>query len=282
MELGAQTSSCPYLLRLTSASRRRPQNSPAASPAPPTAANRRGKSLAPLRLSASAEISIACVAHPHAPALLPRWPSASLIPAKTATATSTCPTGDQALVLPLPLSDHFCLPHARVTGPDYPVATLTEYLDKASPSFLILHVRGIDLVQSAFSPRPLALFRQAAVLSRSPSGVSDLPLLPLHTLTYNPLKVIMANKQAPKPRMSTFFVPGTGIDREVITTDICRYLGNDALVKPGPYQVSHCRNNTSRSKRLTAKQDPRTGEVRHGYFVTAYRALTTVSISSLT
>jgi hypothetical protein len=38
--------------------------------------------------------------------------------------------------------------------------------------------------------------------------------------------------------MSTYFVPGTGIDREVITTDICRYLGNDALVKPGPYTVS--------------------------------------------
>jgi hypothetical protein len=47
----------------------------------------------------------------------------------------------------------------------------------------------------------------------------------------------MAAKQNNKPRMSTFFVPGTGIDREVITTDICRYLGNDALVKPGPYQV---------------------------------------------
>lgn len=40
-----------------------------------------------------------------------------------------------------------------------------------------------------------------------------------------------------KPRMSTFFVPGAGIDREVITTDICRHLGNDALVKPGSYQV---------------------------------------------
>lgn len=46
-------------------------------------------------------------------------------------------------------------------------------------------------------------------------------------------------EEPPKPRMSTFFVPGTGIDREVITTDICRYLGNDALVKPGPYQVSY-------------------------------------------
>lgn len=66
-----------------------------------------------------------------------------------------------------------------------------------------------------------------------------------------------------KPRMSTFFVPGTGIDREVITTDICRYLGNDALVKPGPY--------TDRS----------TGETMNGYFVTAYRALTTEQLADL-
>jgi len=66
-----------------------------------------------------------------------------------------------------------------------------------------------------------------------------------------------------KPRMSTFFVPGAGIDREVITTDICRYLGNDALVKPGPY--------TDRS----------TGETMNGYFVTAYRALTTEQLADL-
>src|SRR6266566_3790517 len=30
-----------------------------------------------------------------------------------------------------------------------------------------------------------------------------------------------------------YFVPGDGIDREVITEDICRYLGNDAVVRPG-------------------------------------------------
>jgi hypothetical protein len=40
-------------------------------------------------------------------------------------------------------------------------------------------------------------------------------------------------------RQSTFFINGEGIDREVITTDICRYLGNDALVKPGVYQVCY-------------------------------------------
>jgi hypothetical protein len=34
-----------------------------------------------------------------------------------------------------------------------------------------------------------------------------------------------------------YFIPRDGIDREVIVTDICRYLGNDALVRPGKYEV---------------------------------------------
>jgi chaperone required for assembly of F1-ATPase len=38
-------------------------------------------------------------------------------------------------------------------------------------------------------------------------------------------------------RQSQFFIDGDGIDREVITTDICRYLGNDALVRPGTHKV---------------------------------------------
>lgn len=50
-------------------------------------------------------------------------------------------------------------------------------------------------------------------------------------------------------RTNEYFVPKDGIDREVITADICRYLGNDALVRPGSYEVSsqpvcgdHCGN----------------------------------------
>jgi len=38
-------------------------------------------------------------------------------------------------------------------------------------------------------------------------------------------------------RTHEYFVPKDGIDREVITADICRYLGNDALVRPGNYEV---------------------------------------------
>jgi hypothetical protein len=46
-----------------------------------------------------------------------------------------------------------------------------------------------------------------------------------------------SNKQLSRRAIS--FVNGASIDREVITTDIFRYLGNDALVKPGTYQVGH-------------------------------------------
>ncbi|KAI9743810.1 MAG: hypothetical protein M1818_002544 [Claussenomyces sp. TS43310] len=64
-------------------------------------------------------------------------------------------------------------------------------------------------------------------------------------------------------RKITFFVPGNGIDREVISTDICRYLGNDATVKPGTHT------------------DMDTGAASGGYFVTAYRALTTEQLADL-
>ncbi|KFA75384.1 hypothetical protein S40288_02016 [Stachybotrys chartarum IBT 40288] len=40
-------------------------------------------------------------------------------------------------------------------------------------------------------------------------------------------------------RQNEYFVPRDGIDREVISADICRYLGNDALVRPGHYEVWH-------------------------------------------
>lgn len=44
-------------------------------------------------------------------------------------------------------------------------------------------------------------------------------------------------------RQNEYFVPRDGIDREVITADICRYLGNDALVRPGNYEA--CRATVS-------------------------------------
>lgn len=38
-------------------------------------------------------------------------------------------------------------------------------------------------------------------------------------------------------RQNEYFVPRDGIDREVISADITRYLGNNALVRPGHYEV---------------------------------------------
>ncbi|TLD07301.1 hypothetical protein PgNI_10444 [Pyricularia grisea] len=69
--------------------------------------------------------------------------------------------------------------------------------------------------------------------------------------------------QAPPPstRNNEYFLPRDGIDREVITADICRYLGNDALVRPGHLE--------------------RDGRVVQGYYITAYRNLTSAMIESL-
>ncbi|KAK0390666.1 hypothetical protein NLU13_0170 [Sarocladium strictum] len=64
-------------------------------------------------------------------------------------------------------------------------------------------------------------------------------------------------------RQNEYFVPRDGIDREVISADICRYLGNDALVRPGMYE------------------NPQNGQVTHGYYITAYRNLTTAMIEDL-
>jgi hypothetical protein len=43
--------------------------------------------------------------------------------------------------------------------------------------------------------------------------------------------------RASATRQNDYFVPQDGIDREVITADIARYLGSDALVRPGTYEV---------------------------------------------
>lgn len=65
------------------------------------------------------------------------------------------------------------------------------------------------------------------------------------------------------PRSNEYFLPDDGIDRVVITADICRYLGNDASVRPGNYQ------------------NPQTLQVQAGYFINAYRNLTTSMVADL-
>ncbi|KAL4954097.1 hypothetical protein BDW69DRAFT_145195 [Aspergillus filifer] len=58
-------------------------------------------------------------------------------------------------------------------------------------------------------------------------------------------------------RQNEYFIPGDGISREVIQADICRYLGNDALVRPGNHNG------------------------RGGFFIRAYRNLTSEMIADL-
>ncbi|KAF5542092.1 hypothetical protein FNAPI_10076 [Fusarium napiforme] len=43
-------------------------------------------------------------------------------------------------------------------------------------------------------------------------------------------------------RHNEYFVPREGIDREVIAADICRYLGNDAILRPGRYEVRNSKH----------------------------------------
>ncbi|KAF5702764.1 hypothetical protein FMUND_13319 [Fusarium mundagurra] len=43
-------------------------------------------------------------------------------------------------------------------------------------------------------------------------------------------------------RRIEYFLRREGIDREVIAADICRYLGNDAVVRHGHHKEPHCKD----------------------------------------
>lgn len=73
--------------------------------------------------------------------------------------------------------------------------------------------------------------------------------------------------------MNEYFLPRDGIDEEVIKADICRYLGNDVLVRLGSYEASE---KMFWELTLMVTQNPQTRQVQQGYFITSYRNLTTV------
>lgn len=62
-----------------------------------------------------------------------------------------------------------------------------------------------------------------------------LPFFVYHHINIS--SALLPTMSRPTTRMNEYFVPRDGIDREVISADICRYLGNDALVRPGHYEV---------------------------------------------
>ncbi|CAI6087024.1 unnamed protein product [Clonostachys chloroleuca] len=82
-------------------------------------------------------------------------------------------------------------------------------------------------------------------------------------------------------RQNEYFVPRDGIDREVISADICRYLGNDALVRPGQYEVRLDFITASDYAVAAPALNPQTGQVVQGYYITGYRNLTTAMIEDL-
>lgn len=78
-------------------------------------------------------------------------------------------------------------------------------------------------------------------------------------------------------RMNEYFVAKDGIDREVITADVCRYLGNDALVRPGVIDVSFATSEPIvPSRGPNFPQNPQTGQRQEGFLIRAYRNLTSV------
>ncbi len=88
-------------------------------------------------------------------------------------------------------------------------------------------------------PRWDSLLPFSTSLLDTGSWVSFIPPPTLLTMAARPNR---SNQQPPQAsalssRQNEYFVPRDGIDREVITADICRYLGNDALVRPGTYEV---------------------------------------------
>lgn len=61
-------------------------------------------------------------------------------------------------------------------------------------------------------------------------------------------------------RQNEYFIPYDGIDGEVLAAELPLYLGNDATQRPGAYE------------------DEQTGRLIQGYYITAYRNLTTAML----
>jgi hypothetical protein len=56
-----------------------------------------------------------------------------------------------------------------------------------------------------------------------------------------PIDLLPERRPEPSLRYQEYFLPGEGINREVIQLDICRYLGNDATVRPYEHPDVGCR-----------------------------------------
>jgi hypothetical protein len=82
------------------------------------------------------------------------------------------------------------------------------------------------------------------------------------------------------PLLRNWFVPRDGINRQVISADIQKYLGNDATVRPGKGEVKGKEVRDWESGHTKAVVD--TQQQVEGYWIKAYRNLTTVSAIATT
>jgi hypothetical protein len=57
-----------------------------------------------------------------------------------------------------------------------------------------------------------------------------------------PIDLQSGRREEPSSRYQDYFLPGEDINREVIQYDICRYLGNDATVRPYNHPDVGCRS----------------------------------------
>lgn len=115
------------------------------------------------------------------------------------------------------------LPSGFLSFPSSPFSLFRLVISRISYLIILCHHRPTSLLSWTSAkppPHTPAMSRQ----SRSQAGHSG------------------HSSQAPA-RQNEYFVARDGIDREVISADICRYLGNDALVRPGVYEV--CRSRLS-------------------------------------
>ena len=107
--------------------------------------------------------------------------------------------------------------------------------------------RQVEVCNSRSQKALLTQFPEGVLLNRSCSILQDDSgrLSSLYLKIYFPLVYNMKTRDQfgdtgrPKAgqRMNEYFLPRDGIDREVITADISRYLGNDATLRPGIYEV---------------------------------------------
>ncbi|KAJ4026966.1 hypothetical protein NW752_001925 [Fusarium irregulare] len=147
----------------------------------------------------------------------------------------------------------FLPPHPHPPASSLSACSTLSALSTSSPSSPIPgSISSSPALLSTFSP-----ISSSSSYQTSSSAVSS-PHINMSRASRNPPPA-----SAGTGRQNEYFVPRDGIDREVISADICRYLGNDALVRPGHYE------------------NPQTGQAVQGYYITAYRNLTTAMIEDL-